>query len=382
MTFLHTPEGTDEWTKKDFLENLRIFLAIILFIFIGFYFIKSAFPHGWNNLRSAYYNEYKYNVLTQEESIFVYRSDYLVPIATMNLADISRIYEWLSEKMQSSEIKSFLANTDLKNLPLDTLHSFIMKYRNTKDIAIQNDVRLLWQHMYSQVLYPPKDNQNTGGIYRIGTFMTYLINENRKRYLEDSLILTFGDYFYDPSPEKTIERMKSLWLKYLLVDLNAATIDRDPRRALTDRAEKLLLTMNASNLRLVSTDNFCLELAIAERKKGKLQTNEEFIDVAGTNFESYRNGVTLYRNQKLGNCHKYIVTLLNENRSSEHPILEAIKTDIIENNATQDTQKLQAILAKYAGQSWFALFEIIDTPQSLPPVENTNKSVTWSSVPQ
>ncbi len=97
--------------------------------------------------------------------------------------------------------------------------------------------------------------------------MTYLINENRKRYLDDSLLMTFGDYFYDPSPEKTIERMQSLKFKYLLIDLNAATIDRDPRHALTDRAEKLLLTMNASNLKLVDTDNFCIELALSERKK-------------------------------------------------------------------------------------------------------------------
>jgi hypothetical protein len=92
--------------------------------------------------------------------------------------------------------------------------------------------------------------------------MTYLINENRKRYLDDSLLTVFGDYFYDPSPEKAITKMKTLGLKYLLVDLNAATIDKDPRHALTERAEKLLLTMNAPNLRLVSTDNFCLELAL------------------------------------------------------------------------------------------------------------------------
>ncbi len=97
--------------------------------------------------------------------------------------------------------------------------------------------------------------------------MTYLINNNRKRYLEDSLISTFGDYFYDTVPEVTIERMKKVGLRYLLMDLNAATIDRDPRRALTTRFEKLLLTTNASNLRLVRTDNFCLELAINERKK-------------------------------------------------------------------------------------------------------------------
>ena len=49
---------------------------------------KSAFPHGWNNFKSAYYNEYKYGTLTQEESIFAYRSDYLLPIATMNLENI------------------------------------------------------------------------------------------------------------------------------------------------------------------------------------------------------------------------------------------------------------------------------------------------------
>lgn len=169
--------------------------------------------------------------------------------------------------MQSSQMKEFFKKTDIRTLPLESLHTFIMKYRNAPEIALRNDVRMLGQHIYSSVLYPPKDNENNGGIYRIGTFMTYLINNNNKRYLDDSLVMLFNGYFYDPSPEKTIERMKSLGLKYLLVDLNAATIDKDPRHALTERAEKLLLTMNAKNLRLVSTDNFCLELALSERKK-------------------------------------------------------------------------------------------------------------------
>lgn len=97
--------------------------------------------------------------------------------------------------------------------------------------------------------------------------MTYLIDNNRTRYLEDSLISTFNDYLYDANPEVTVERMKKIGLKYLLMDLNAATIDRDPRRALTTRFERLLLTTNAKNLKLVRTDNFCLELAIGERKK-------------------------------------------------------------------------------------------------------------------
>ncbi len=119
--------------------------------------------------------------------------------------------------------------------------------------------------------------------------MTYLINNNRKRYYDDSLIGSFSTYIYTPNPEETIERMKKMGLKYLLVDLNAATIDRDPRHDLTDSFEKLLLTMRAKNLRLVDTDNKCLELALDEYAHGKLQETTAYIDIAGTNYESYRS---------------------------------------------------------------------------------------------
>ena len=122
-------------------------------------------------------------------------------------------------------------------------------------------------YVYNTVLYPTKEQENTGGIYRIGTFMTYLINKNLTRYFDDSLIFGFDGYFYDEeSPEKTIEKMKTLGFKFLLIDLNAATIDKDPRRALTKRYENLLLTMRAKNLNLVNTDNLCLEFALDEYK--------------------------------------------------------------------------------------------------------------------
>lgn len=124
--------------------------------------------------------------------------------------------------------------------------------------------------------------------------------------------------------------------------------------------------MTANNLKLVTTDNLCLELAINERKRGKLSTANEFIDIAGTNYESYRNGATLSRNQKLSNCHRYIVELINKNQITEYPKIEVIKNEIIESKASQDNTKLQNILLKHAGQSWFALFEIIDTPTPSP----------------
>jgi hypothetical protein len=337
-------------------------LAAILFIFIAVYFLRSTFPHGWNNLRSAYYNEYKYNILSQEESIFAYRSDYLLPIATLNLANISDANIGISENMQSSVMKDFLSKTDIGQIPIDELHGFIMKYRGSSDPVLRSDLSKMWQRLYTNVLYPNQETANTGGIYRIGTFMTYLINKNNTRYFDDSLVMSFRDYFYDPSPEITVERMKKMGLKYLLVDLNAATIDRDPRHDLTTRFENLLKTMNAKNLKLISTDNVCLKLAIAEKKKWKITTDEAFIDIAGTNYESYRWATTISRNQKVAQCHMYIVKMINENRANEYPFIAQIASEILETKAAQDTKKLQQILARYAWQSWFAFFEIIDTP--------------------
>ena len=152
------------------------------------------------------------------------------------------------------------------------------------------------------------------------------------------------------------------------MDLNAATIDRDPRHDLTDRFEKLLLTMRAKNLRLVDTDNKCLELALDEYAEGKLQGITSYIDIAGTNYESYRSGATIPRNQKLYNCHSYIVTKLNGS-GTLNPSLSNLKEMIVQNGIQSDPKKLGQLLSSYAGQSWFALFEIIDiptAPSSLP----------------
>jgi hypothetical protein len=40
--------------------------------------------------------------------------------------------------------------------------------------------------------------------------MTYLINENKSRYLDDSLIFEFETFFYDKLPENTIDKMKKV----------------------------------------------------------------------------------------------------------------------------------------------------------------------------
>ena len=69
--------------------------------------------------------------------------------------------------------------------------------------------------------------------------------------------------------DKTVENIKKLGLSYFLVDLNAATIDRDPRHDLTRRYENLLATFTSDNLELVETDSICLKIALEDYKKSK-----------------------------------------------------------------------------------------------------------------
>ncbi len=424
----------DDEDEKD--ENkITIFftLSLLLFFVIGMYFVRSAFPHAWNNLRwgysdtylgvvwkyvpkawmddvfvdrrdmdvwgdikkmsvymqrtyaSAGFNEYKYNILSQDESIFANRSDYLVPIATMNIKNPEDIFKNFQEKLVSPDISNLLTSGKIQSVPLDQLHAFILQNQNSGNATISSDLRILGKYMNSHILYPSRETENLWGIYRIGTFMTYLINKNSTRYFDDSLVFAFWNYFYDPSPEVTVQRMQKIWLKYLLVDLNAATIDQDPRRALITRFEKLLTTMTAKNLKLVSTDNFCLQFAIEERRRWKLLTNDEFVDIAGTNYETYRDWKQISRNQKLAQCQNYILKRINEGADTEYPILANIKKEILDQ--WNDLEKQKSVLARYLGQSWFALFEITDLPDGfilpapakfVPPSDLKNSFIQWS----
>lgn len=360
-------------TEDDDTIWIKVTISILFFLFIFVYIMRSAFPHGWNNLVSAGMNEYKYNKLNQNESIFTYRTDYITPIATMNLLDPNSVVKRAGLLAKSVSVKKILTPERLETLNATDLHQILLYFKTQIESGklvqdkknIETDIKNIGHELYSSILSPKWSDINLKGIYRIGTFMTYLINQNRKRYLDDSLVFEFETFFYDPSPETTIDRMKKVWLGYLLTDLNAATIDRDPRRVLTTRFEHLLLTMRAQNLRLVDTDNLCLQVALGEYKVWKLQTDTEFIDIAGTNYESYRGPdlKVVYRNEKQNKCASYVINMINESAKGWITLpayLVPLRDSLVK--ANWNAKEQQAIITRAFGQSYFALFEIIDTP--------------------
>ena len=71
-------------------------------------------------------NEYKYNKLTQNESIFTYRSDYVTPIATLNTLDPKWITKRAASLAQTVTLKKILTPERLENMWPSDLHQVLL----------------------------------------------------------------------------------------------------------------------------------------------------------------------------------------------------------------------------------------------------------------
>jgi hypothetical protein len=139
--------------------------------------------------------------------------------------------------------------------------------------------------------------------------------------LEDSLVNRFDTYMYDSNITKTVENIKKLWLSYFLVDLNAATIDKDPRHDLTRRYENLLFTFTSDNLELIETDSVCLKIALENYKQSNKTDKDkmDYLTIAWVNYESYTDKSEIIdRWRKLYACYDYIYKLTEKNRIDEN----------------------------------------------------------------
>lgn len=331
----------------------------------------SVFSHGVNNLKNANYDIYKFFGTSQDTTIFMYKQEYFTPILELNVKNPEHITQETIEKIQNSSIKNIL-----KQIPEDTLTAknlpkilqsliFSIQQENHQLSKLPNspqkttkisenkklliDTENILDDLYQKILYPSPENLNNLGIYRVGTFMSYFIQNNRSRFFDDSLINEFQAMLYDENSNTALDRMEKIGLKYFLIDLNAATIDRDERHALTTRFENLLTTIRNPRLELIDTDNICLRIAIDEYHDGKLQNPRDFLDIAGTNYESYVNDVRILRQHKQQNCLDYIV------KEKIYEKYDYIKNIIPTDSTDEDVKiSLSEIIRQ---QTFFALFK-------------------------
>ncbi len=94
-------------------------------------------------------------------------------------------------------------------------------------------------------------------ILNIATFLTYQINNNDQRVYQDNQIGIFDQIYKDQFGDKLLiaDEMRSLKIKYVLVDLRADKLDMTPEKTLKLKFSNLMQSMtNNQKIRLLYTD--------------------------------------------------------------------------------------------------------------------------------
>ena len=210
--------------------------------------------------------------------------------------------------------------------------------------------------MYEEIITPSDERESTSYIFRVGTFLKYYIHESYNRFLEDDLLTSFWSYFYDEDNAVITQRFKKVGIESLIVDLNAATIDQDPEKKLTQRYENILSYFTSDSLELIETDSVCLRIGLTSYKED--WDMEKFMNIAGVNYWPDQW-------EKKAQCIIEILRYIQDGKISETENTYLLAYDrFIKQNLNQDiwpeesTNYYVNLLAPYIQNGFKALFEI------------------------
>jgi len=348
---------TDEKNEKEFF--IRLFWSLVIILIVSVYIFNSVFPHTFTNLKTAWYDDFKTWKISVISAPYDYHQEYLKILFYLNI-DQNKKEEFLIKYIRP-EIKK--AVTWIEKMDIYDIKNILEQIIKTQPL-LTNHAKFSLMDIYANISNPEDEFKNETIIYRIWTFLKYHISENNIRLFEDSLIFTYNDYIYNSDKEVVVENFKKLWVKYLLADLNAATIDKDERHNLTTRYEKLLDLFKSDKMELIETDSICLKIAIEDYNKSK-KTNEDdstFITIAWVNHESYTSDWKMIsRNDKYLECLNRVYYLINNWKidTTNYNYLYNLYNYINQNKESYKTQEQLYPLFQQQISRWYkALFEL------------------------
>ena len=338
-----------KWRERNILN------FTILWI-VGIYIILSVIPHGVNNLKSASYVDYKLGKQSEEVGIFKLHPEYLPMLFSLNITSElqgemlnrykNQVLQIISKNNNSQQYVPVVSWVD-SILELGQIIASIMRVSDLW--PIHNDIWVLQQSLYEEIIFPWKELKNTGNIYRVGTFLKYYISENPQRVLEDSLLTQFENFIYDTDKDITFERFKKLDIDYMLIDLNAATIDQWVEKNLTKRYEHILEFMTYDKLQLIESDSICLKLWLEHYKNNT--DIKRFIQIAGVNYGTREEQI-----KKRNICLGEFVRAL---QSEQYPFIDPYQRLLQSQNISlDDTDTVAQALIPYIQPGYKVLFEL------------------------
>lgn len=309
-------------TSDDKEKQIRFLWTLVTWIIIFIYFFASSIPHAFINLKSEAYQEFKWGIVHSAEAPYLYHRDYLKILYELNIESAKKedfINKNLEESVKTLIIWINKQPNSQQNINIYNIENLVWYLRSMRSNAnfsnYFNDISRSLNNIYEWISHPTEEFKNTKNIYRIWTFLKYYISENHKRLFEDSLVTKFDTYIRWDTVDQSIDNMKKLWLKYFLIDLNAATIDNDPRKNLTQRYEGLLETFISDKLEFISSDSICLRLwrEIYLRWDKTEEDYKNYLLLAGINYTTYNNDWTTINNiDKQYSCYNKILSFIQE----------------------------------------------------------------------
>lgn len=153
--------------------------------------------------------------------------------------------------------------------------------------TIQYQMGVLDENKYQEILTktPIKliefINQNLEHkIYRNGTNLHYFLKNSHDRVLEDNQLGTFKMLF-DAFPEKSqlIKAMEVSGIKFLIIDLNMANIDKTPDKSLLKKYENLISILYENpKLQLIYTDRIVRSSETGELLQMMFDKGQEIVN--------------------------------------------------------------------------------------------------------
>lgn len=356
-----------EVSDTDAIKSQKLLLSFLIFCIPSFYFFQSTIPYYLNNIKNSGFSEYKIGNYSENKWLFVSHPEYISILYALNIDDDkktdfmisykTRLLSILQEYALQQEVQDAVWGIQTATQYNDFIGNFLsISSTDQKVKDLQYALNILIEDFYESLINPNDEYMSQSNIYRIGTFMKYFIARNNERLLEDSLVTQFDTYFYDDNTDVTFSRMKKLGLDYILVDLNAATIDEDPRRDLTARYERLLSSLISPKLTLVDTDSICLKLAIAEKDP------KTFLLYGGVNYETYLPERVITRGEKFSLCQDRIIELLRNPETDiqgKYNFLSQIQWFLVQNELNLDDEGvLRNIIGRFG--TWYKVLMRIE----------------------
>ncbi|RME91861.1 MAG: hypothetical protein D6772_17705 [Bacteroidetes bacterium] len=150
-----------------------------------------------------------------------------------------------------------LFTTPLPNQQLGHIYNWPMILQLSQAGVDSEDVQRYFNPTKQQIVSLLNRYPNSK-IYRVNTYTQYFIDNNDRRVLEDNQLTRFQKVVERIRNEADfIQVLKANGYRYILYDLNSASLDQTPDRSLTQKVKRLerILTQDP-RVQLLITDNF------------------------------------------------------------------------------------------------------------------------------